>query len=42
MSCHQSGDPSVQFGLRSHAYDQGWWPTTFVNGRQTLIDAATP
>jgi hypothetical protein len=42
MSCHQSGDPSIQFGLREHAYDNGWEPTVFVNGRQTLIDAATP
>jgi OmcA/MtrC family decaheme c-type cytochrome len=42
MSCHQSGDPSAQFGLRIHAYGQGWVPTTFENGRQTLIDAATP
>jgi hypothetical protein len=29
MSCHQSGDPAVQFGLRMHAYGQGWAPTTF-------------
>jgi OmcA/MtrC family decaheme c-type cytochrome len=42
MTCHQSGDASVQFYLRAHAYDQGWWPTAFPNGRQTLIDAATP
>lgn len=41
MSCHQSGDPVSQFGLRVHAYGQGWAPTTFVNGRQTLIDAVT-
>ena len=39
MSCHQSGDPATQFGLRAHAYGQGWVPTTFVDGRQTLIDA---
>ena len=42
MSCHQSGDATTQFYLRTHAYGQGWLPTTFVNGRQTLIDAATP
>jgi OmcA/MtrC family decaheme c-type cytochrome len=42
MSCHQSGDPLIQFNLRSHAYDQGWWPTVFPAGRQTLLDAATP
>jgi OmcA/MtrC family decaheme c-type cytochrome len=42
MSCHQSGDPAIQFGLRTHAYGQGWAPTTFENGRQTLLDAAQP
>ena len=41
MSCHQSGDPVTQFGLRFHAYDQGWTPSIFTNGRQTLIDAVT-
>jgi OmcA/MtrC family decaheme c-type cytochrome len=41
MSCHQSGDPAIQFGLRIHAYGQGWVPTTFPNGRQTLLDAAS-
>ena len=40
MSCHQSGDPTAQFYLRQHAFDGGWVPTTFVNGRQTLLDAA--
>ena len=41
MSCHQSGVQSTQFGLRIHAYGQGWVPTTFDNGRQTIIDAAS-
>jgi len=41
MSCHQSGVQVDQFGLRIHAYGQGWVPTTFENGRQTLIDAAS-
>ena len=41
MSCHASGDSATQFGLRTHAYGQGWVPTTFENGRQTLIDAVT-
>jgi OmcA/MtrC family decaheme c-type cytochrome len=41
MSCHQSGDFVTQFGLRMHAYDQGWTPSLFPNGRQTLIDAVT-
>jgi hypothetical protein len=39
MSCHQSGDTTTQFYLRTHAYDGGWVPKTFVNGRQTLLDA---
>jgi hypothetical protein len=42
MTCHQSGDPLTQSILRSHAFDQGWWPAVFPNGRQTLIDAAMP
>jgi OmcA/MtrC family decaheme c-type cytochrome len=33
-SCHQ-GAPSV-----GHANQNGWVPTTFPNGRQTIIDAA--
>ena len=41
MSCHQSGVQSTQFGLRIHAYGQGWVPTTFDDGRQTIIDAAS-
>lgn len=40
MSCHASGDPAVEFGLRIHAYGFGWIPTAFPEGRQTLIDAA--
>jgi len=39
MSCHQSGVPSTQFYLRTHAYGGGWAPTTFESGRQTLLDA---
>jgi hypothetical protein len=41
MSCHQSGVESTQFGLRIHAYGQGWVPSTFPQGRQTLLDAAS-
>ena len=33
-SCHQDG-PSV-----GHANQNGWIPTVFPNGRQTIIDAA--
>ncbi len=39
MSCHQSGVPTRQFYLRTHAYGGGWVPTTFEAGRQTLLDA---
>ncbi|HET8725761.1 MAG TPA: hypothetical protein VFM53_16310, partial [Anaeromyxobacteraceae bacterium] len=39
MSCHQSADFMTQFNLRIHAYGNGWVPTVFENGRQTLIDA---
>ena len=39
MSCHQSGVQTTQFGLRIHNYGQAWVPTTFPNGRQTIIDA---
>jgi len=42
MSCHQSSGAVTQFGLRTHAYGQGWVPTFSPSGRQTLIDAATP
>jgi OmcA/MtrC family decaheme c-type cytochrome len=41
MSCHQSGVQTTQFGLRIHSYGQSWVPTTFEDGRQTLIDAAS-
>jgi OmcA/MtrC family decaheme c-type cytochrome len=41
MSCHQSGVPSSQFGLRIHNYGESWVPTTFPKGRQTLIDAGS-
>ncbi|MHB8709390.1 MAG: multiheme c-type cytochrome [Desulfuromonadales bacterium] len=32
MSCHQP--------LKVHAYQNGWTPTVFPNGRQTILDAA--
>jgi OmcA/MtrC family decaheme c-type cytochrome len=31
-SCHQSTD------AKGHAYQNGWTPTTFPNGRQTILD----
>jgi OmcA/MtrC family decaheme c-type cytochrome len=33
-SCHQSSS------AKGHAYQNGWTPTTFPNGRQTILDAA--
>jgi OmcA/MtrC family decaheme c-type cytochrome len=33
-TCHKSG------AALGHAYQNGWEPTTFENGRQTIIDAA--
>ena len=41
MSCHQFGIPSVNFGWQIHSYGQSWVPTTFPDGRQTLIDAGS-
>jgi OmcA/MtrC family decaheme c-type cytochrome len=40
MSCHQSGNRFEQAVLKSHAYQNGWIPSTFPAGRQTLLDAA--
>jgi OmcA/MtrC family decaheme c-type cytochrome len=40
MSCHQSGVPGQQVALRNHAFQGGWFPSIFENGRQSLLDAA--
>jgi hypothetical protein len=40
MSCHQSGVSAEQKTLKAHAYQNGWTPATFTEGRQTIIDAA--
>ncbi|MBE0577650.1 MAG: hypothetical protein IH613_17360, partial [Desulfuromonadales bacterium] len=40
MSCHQSGVSFEQNALKAHAYQNGWTPQTFEEGRQTIIDAA--
>ncbi|HEX9225642.1 MAG TPA: hypothetical protein VF885_03160, partial [Arthrobacter sp.] len=40
MTCHQSADSFGQAVLKGHAYQNGWEPKTFPNGRQTIIDAA--
>jgi OmcA/MtrC family decaheme c-type cytochrome len=38
MTCHRSGDPAVESALKAHAYQNGWVPTVFPEGRQTIID----
>lgn len=40
MSCHQSGNSFDQAVLKSHAYQNGWIPTVFPEGRKTILDAA--
>ncbi len=40
MSCHQSDLSFEQNALKAHAYQNGWTPQTFEDGRQTIIDAA--
>jgi hypothetical protein len=39
MTCHRSGDPSVEAALKAHAYQNSWTPQAFPEGRQTIIDA---
>lgn len=39
MSCHASSDPAVDGALKGHAYQNGWFPQEFPEGRQTIIDA---
>ena len=38
MTCHRSGDPAVESALKAHAYQNGWVPTEFPEGRQSIID----
>lgn len=40
MSCHQAGNSFDQKILKAHAYQNGWVPTTFPEGRKTILDAA--
>ena len=37
MSCHQSGVSSRQAQLKAHAYQNGWVPAVFEDGRQSII-----
>lgn len=39
MSCHQSGDAGVQASLKGHAYQNGWYPRVFTEGRKTILEA---
>lgn len=39
MSCHGSSDPAVDGALKGHAYQNGWTPQEFPEGRETIIDA---
>jgi OmcA/MtrC family decaheme c-type cytochrome len=38
MTCHQSGDMVTQAQLRGHAYQNGWSPAVFTNGRTDLLN----
>ncbi len=38
MRCHQSVDGAVNGALKGHAYQFGWTPQEFPEGRQTIID----
>jgi OmcA/MtrC family decaheme c-type cytochrome len=40
MTCHQSSDSFQQSVLKNHAYQNGWVPQVFPNGRQTVLDEA--
>jgi OmcA/MtrC family decaheme c-type cytochrome len=40
MSCHQSSDALVQAALKQHAYQNGWAPSTFTNGRADLLNGS--
>ncbi|UCC15353.1 MAG: hypothetical protein JSW21_05315 [Gammaproteobacteria bacterium] len=39
MTCHTSSDGAVQSALKAHAYQNGWTPQAFQEGRQTIIEA---
>jgi OmcA/MtrC family decaheme c-type cytochrome len=38
-SCHSSDDSFVRSTIKGHAYQFGWFPQEFPEGRQTIIDA---
>lgn len=37
MSCHNDGSPANKAQLKSHAYQNGWVPASFPDGRQSII-----
>jgi OmcA/MtrC family decaheme c-type cytochrome len=39
MTCHRSGVPSEENALKAHAYQNGWEPQEFEEGRETIIEA---
>jgi OmcA/MtrC family decaheme c-type cytochrome len=39
MTCHRSGDTATENGLKAHAYQNGWVPQEFEEGRETIIEA---
>ena len=39
-SCHKSTDSFTDKAIKAHAYQNGWYPTFFEEGRQTILDSA--
>jgi hypothetical protein len=39
VTCHRSGDPSIEAAIKGHAYQNSWTPQEFPEGRETIIDA---
>jgi hypothetical protein len=39
MTCHRSSNAGVESALKRHAYENGWTPQAFPEGRQTIIDS---
>ena len=39
MTCHRSGVSGEEAALKRHAYENGWTPQAFPEGRQSIIDA---
>jgi hypothetical protein len=39
MTCHRSSNAGEETLLKRHAYDNGWTPQAFEEGRQTIIEA---